>query len=88
MNLDFYLLYLLCLRKRGIPFAAASFALHMLYFVYSSITFGVVVVEELLRGLRRSAKGDSQAAIPSALAAHLKTIFQSLPLSCGGEFAA
>ena len=72
LSLDFYLL---CLRKRGIPFAAASFALHMLYFVDSSITFGVVVVEELLRGLRRSAKGDSQAAIPSAVAAPLKTIF-------------
>lgn len=45
MNFGFYGL---CLRKRGIRFAASSFALHSLYFLYSTITFGVVVLLELL----------------------------------------
>lgn len=41
-------LYRLCLSKRGLRFAAASVALHWLYFVYSSLTFGVVAARELL----------------------------------------
>lgn len=41
-------LYRLCLNKRGLRFAAASVALHWLYFVYSSLTFGVVAARELL----------------------------------------
>ena len=39
LNRDFYRL---CLRKRGIGFATSSVVLHWLYFVYSSLTFGVV----------------------------------------------
>jgi len=39
--------YGLCARKRGVGFALASFALHWLYFVYSSLTFGVVTLHEL-----------------------------------------
>lgn len=40
--------YRLCLRKQGVGFMLASIALHWLYFVYSSLTFGVVLVGELL----------------------------------------
>jgi hypothetical protein len=50
LNLDFYTL---CLQKRGPRFAAASFALHTLYFVYSTITFGVVFVHGLWSGAGR-----------------------------------
>jgi len=41
-------LYRLCLNKRGLRFAVASVGLHWLYFVYSSLTFGVVAARELL----------------------------------------
>jgi len=47
--------YGLCARKRGVGFAVASFALHWLYFVYSSLTFGVVTLHELWLRWRRSA---------------------------------
>lgn len=47
-------LYRLCLSKRGLRFAAASVALHWLYFVYSSLTFGVIATRECLA--RRLAK--------------------------------
>jgi cellulose synthase/poly-beta-1,6-N-acetylglucosamine synthase-like glycosyltransferase len=36
--------YRLCQRKRGAWFALAAFALHVLFFVYSSLTFGVVAL--------------------------------------------
>jgi hypothetical protein len=47
LNLDFYLL---CLRQGGPLFAAGSFALHILYFFYSSLTFGAVVLHARLFG--------------------------------------
>lgn len=40
--------YDLCRRRRGVPFAAAACILHLLFFVYSSVTFGVVVVHALV----------------------------------------
>ena len=51
LNSDFYRL---CLRKRGIGFAASAVVLHWLYFVYSSLTFGVVATYELWLRWRRS----------------------------------
>lgn len=39
LNADFYRL---CLRKGGLGFAAGAAALHVLYFVYASLTFGAV----------------------------------------------
>jgi len=51
MNTDFYRL---CLKKRGVRFVALAMALHWLYLVYSSLTFGVVAVHALLLGFRRS----------------------------------
>lgn len=51
MNSDFYRL---CLRKRGIGFAASAVVLHWLYFVYSSLTFGVVATYEIWLRWRRS----------------------------------
>jgi len=47
LNLSFYSL---CLRKRGLAFAAASVALHVLYFCYASLTFGVVALQTRLFG--------------------------------------
>jgi cellulose synthase/poly-beta-1,6-N-acetylglucosamine synthase-like glycosyltransferase len=44
MNQGFYRL---CLRKRGLGFAVASFAMHTLFLVYSALTFAVVVLQEL-----------------------------------------
>jgi hypothetical protein len=41
MHLDFYQL---CLRRRGIAFAFAAFALHWLFYLYSTLTFAAVVV--------------------------------------------
>jgi hypothetical protein len=41
-------LYRLCFNKRGFRFAVASVGLHWLYFVYSSLTFGVIAARELL----------------------------------------
>jgi len=51
MNADFYRL---CVKKRGVRFAPSAIALHWLYFVYSSLTFGVVAVHALVLGPRRS----------------------------------
>jgi len=39
LNTDFYSL---CLRKGGLAFAAGAAVLHLLYFFYASLTFGVV----------------------------------------------
>lgn len=47
--------YRLCLRKRGLLFAVAAFALHMLFFVYSSITFGIIALRSYARPTRRPA---------------------------------
>jgi GT2 family glycosyltransferase len=38
--------YRLCLRKRGLLFALGAVPLHVMFFVYSSITFAVVVVAD------------------------------------------
>lgn len=50
MNLDFYLL---CMRRRGAVFAIAAAALHFLFFIYSSVTFGTVVLSTLAFGNRQ-----------------------------------
>ena len=67
MNREFYLL---CMRKGGLSCAVASFALHTLYFIYSSITFGWVVLEHLWLGACRSAAGRSRPAGRARLAGH------------------
>jgi hypothetical protein len=41
MHLDFYQL---CLRRRGVSFAFAAFALHWLFYLYSTLTFAAVVI--------------------------------------------
>jgi hypothetical protein len=41
LHLDFYRL---CRRRRGAGFAITSFALHWLFFLYSSLTFATIVV--------------------------------------------
>lgn len=58
--------YGLCARKRGVGFAVASFALHWLYFVYSSLTFGVVTLHELWLRSRRSAAPAAGVLQPTA----------------------
>ena len=58
--------YGLCVRKRGVGFAVASFALHWLYFVYSSLTFGVVTLHELWLRYRRSAAPAAGVLQPTA----------------------
>ena len=57
--------YGLCVRKRGVGFAVASFALHWLYFVYSSLTFGVVTLHELWRRSRRSVESGTNVLQPT-----------------------
>lgn len=54
--------YALCLRKQGPLMAAAAIPLHLLYFFYSSVTFGVVLLGHLLLGGRVS-RASSGAAI-------------------------
>lgn len=61
MNLGFYRL---CLRKGGIRFAASSIALHCLYFLYSSLTFAVVVIQDAFRESRRSTACHSHPSTP------------------------
>jgi hypothetical protein len=63
LNNDFYRL---CLRKRGIGFAMSSVALHWLYFVYSSLTFGVITCYELWLRWRRSSSSDGRMLQPTA----------------------
>jgi glycosyltransferase involved in cell wall biosynthesis len=41
MHLDFYQL---CLRRRGVAFAFAAFALHWFFYLYSTLTFAAVVI--------------------------------------------
>jgi len=57
--------YGLCARKRGVGFAVASFALHWLYFVYSSLTFGVVTLHELWVRSRRSVASGTNVLQPT-----------------------
>ena len=47
--------YRLCLAKRGLAFAVVSFALHVLYFCYASLTFGVMVLHTKLFGAENPA---------------------------------
>ena len=49
LNLDFYRL---CGRRRGAAFALAACGLHVLFFVYSSVTFGVVVLRSRMLGVQ------------------------------------
>ena len=58
--------YGLCARKRGVGFAIASFALHWLYFVYSSLTFGLVTLHELWARSRRSVESGANVLQPTA----------------------
>jgi hypothetical protein len=58
--------YGLCARKRGVGFAVASFALHWVYFVYSSLTFGLVTLHELWGRSRRSVASGAQSLQPTA----------------------
>jgi GT2 family glycosyltransferase len=53
--------YRLCLRKRGPAFAVGAFALHVLFFVYSSVAFGAVVLAQACAwpARRPEAAGDS-----------------------------
>lgn len=67
LNREFYRL---CLRKGGLPGAMAAFALHTLYFIYASITFGWVVLEHLWLGACRSAASRLRPAGRSRLAGH------------------
>jgi hypothetical protein len=60
MNADFYRL---CVKKRGVGFTASAITLHWLYFVYSSLTFGVVAVHALVLGSRRSMARSRVASI-------------------------
>jgi len=66
INNDFYRL---CLRKRGIGFATSSIALHWLYFVYSSLTFGVVALHELWQRSKRSSTVTGRSMQPAAATA-------------------
>ena len=63
LNHDFYRL---CLKKRGIRFAAASFALHLFFFIYSAGTFCVVLLQEVLWNPRQAmACADSLPSTPA-----------------------
>jgi glycosyltransferase involved in cell wall biosynthesis len=71
LNIDFYRL---CRRKRGIGFAAASVALHWLYFVYASLTFGAVAIHQIwLRSKRMAARGGRGLQPAAASAAMMLT---------------
>lgn len=40
--------YRLCRRKRGVAFAAACFALHYLFYIYSTIAFAAVIMHSMI----------------------------------------
>jgi glycosyltransferase involved in cell wall biosynthesis len=70
--------YALCLRKQGPLMAAAAIPLHMLYFFYASVTFGVVLLGHLLfagrwtsaaRGARSSAESSRPLAVSGRMQA-------------------
>ncbi len=54
MHGDFYRL---CLRRRGPAFALASFALHALFYFYSTLTFAAVVVSSAIGRLSSRLRG-------------------------------
>lgn len=60
LNLGFYLL---CLRQGGPLFAAGSFLLHVLYYLYSSLTFAAVVLHHRLFGHAEGQPPSATAAI-------------------------
>lgn len=66
LNLRFYRL---CRRKRGMAFAAQAFALHLLFFVYSSATFAAVILAWLVtpNAARAPAVVPEAAAVPAKL---------------------
>ena len=78
LNVDFYRL---CLRKRGARFAVASVALHWLYYVYSSITFGVVMIQEALLGLVRPVACHARCSEPSSTGESAAAISRSRPIA-------
>lgn len=59
LNLRFYRL---CRRKRGLTFAAAAFALHVAFFVYSTLTFVAVALHSLAFPVDRPATGSPGVA--------------------------
>jgi len=64
LNLDFYRL---CHRRGGLGFVLAAVALHMLFFIYSALTFGVVLLRSFgSRLLRRSPGGTAPERTASA----------------------
>ena len=60
--------YRLCLRKRGLGFAFSAAALHWLYFVYSTLTFGVTAAQTIAseRFPSLAARPQPQATTPTA----------------------
>jgi GT2 family glycosyltransferase len=78
LNADFYRL---CLRKRGARFAVASVALHWLYYVYSSITFGVVMIQEALLDLVRPVACHESSSAPSSTGDTAATIGRPRPIT-------
>lgn len=60
--------YRLCLRKRGLGFAFSAAALHWLYFVYSTLTFGVTAAQTIAseRFPSLTARPQPQATTPTA----------------------
>lgn len=69
--------YALCLRKQGPLMAAAAIPLHMLYFFYASVTFGVVLLGHLpFAGRRtsaaRGAKSSAESSRPLAVSGRMQ----------------
>ena len=62
MHLDFYWL---CFRRRGAIFGLTAFALHWLFYVYSSLTFGTVVALSKSRLLGRRLPWYRPQSIPT-----------------------
>ena len=80
LNLDFYLL---CGRRRGPGFALAAAALHFLFFVYSSLTFGTVILKTLAARLwsRRVCPSPVSKSVPPPMVAIAAT--DAAPLMTG-----
>lgn len=76
MNIGFYRL---CLRNRGITFAASSIALHWFYLVYSSLTLGAVAIREAWRRFSRSISCVPDKSLPTTTAP-LQTEVLELPV--------
>ena len=54
--------YRLCRRKRGLLFSASAFALHVLFFVYSTLTFAGVVLHSMVARVDGEADGSPNIA--------------------------